>query len=145
LTQAAVSQRIQSIENAFNKSLFDRRGGRVALTEAGRKLYAYAQRIDGLHREAHKEITGHEPKLTGELDIAASSVPGEYLLPSLLSGFGRTYPHLRVRAAVSDSLAVIGQVERGEVAIGLVGRKIEKSHLQFRHFSSDRMDLVAPP
>lgn len=145
LTQAAVSQRIQVIEKALDKSLFDRRGGRVVLTEAGRTLYAYAQRIDDLHREARKDITGHEPPLTGELEIAASSVPGEHLLPTLLSGFGRKYPHLRVRAAVSDSLAVVGQVERGEVSVGLVGRKVEKPHLEFRHLASDRMVLVAPP
>lgn len=145
LTQAAVSQRVQILEKSLNKSLFDRRGGRVVLTEAGRKLYAFAQRIDDLHREARKEITGHEPPLSGELEIAASSVPGEHLLPTLLSGFGRKYPHLRVRAAVSDSLAVVGQVERGEVSVGLVGRKVEKPHLEFRHLASDRMVLVAPP
>lgn len=145
LTQAAVSQRIQSLEKSLKKSLFDRRGGRVSLTEAGRRLYAYAQRINDLHREARREITGHEPPLIGELEIAASSVPGEHLLPILLSGFGRKYPRLRVRAAVSDSLAVIGQVERGEVSIGLVGRKVEKPHLEFRHLASDRMVLVAPP
>ncbi len=145
LTQAAVSQRIQVLEKFLAKSLFDRRGGRVALTEAGRKLYAYAQRIHELHREARAKITGHEPALTGELDIAASSVPGEHLLPILLSGFGRKYPHLRVRAAVSDSLAVIGQVERGEAPIGLVGRKVEKPHLEFRYLASDRMVLIAPP
>jgi DNA-binding transcriptional LysR family regulator len=115
------------------------------LTEAGRKLYAYALRIHDLHREAHKDITGYEPTLTGELVIAASSVPGEHLLPTLFSGFGRKYPHLRVRASVKDSLAVMGQVERGEVSIGLVGRKAEKPHLEFRHFANDRMVLVAPP
>lgn len=145
LTQAAVSQRIQVLEKTLKKSLFDRRGGRVVLTEAGRKLYAYAQRIDDLHREARKEITGHELPLAGELEIAASSVPGEHLLPTLLSGFGLKYPHLRVRAAVSDSLAVVGQVERGEVSVGLVGRKVEKPHLEFRHLASDRMVLIAPP
>lgn len=80
LTQAAASQRIQVLERALNESLFDRRGGRVALTEAGRKLYATAQQIHDLHREARKEITGHESPLTGELEIAASSVPGEHLL-----------------------------------------------------------------
>jgi DNA-binding transcriptional LysR family regulator len=145
LTQAAVSQRIQVLEKTLNKSLFDRRGGGVALTESGRKLYAYAQRINELHREAREAVTGHEPPLTGELAIAASSVPGEHILPTLLSGFGRQYPHIRVRAAVSDSLVVVGQVERGEAAIGLVGRRVAKPHLEFRRLASDRMVLVAPP
>jgi len=144
LTQAAVSQRIQLLERTLRRSLFNRRGGRVALTEAGKRLYDYARKIDDLHREARTVISGAESPMAGELEIAASSVPGEHLLPSLLSGFGRKYPHLRVRAAVSDSLAVIGQVERGEVSIGLVGRKVPQPHLEYRLLASDRMVLVVP-
>ena len=144
LTQAAVSQRIQTLEKAVGQSLFDRRGGRVLLSEAGRKLYAHAQRILDLHREARRELTGHEPPVVGELAIAASSVPGEHLLPALLFAFGQTYPHVRVRAAVSDSLAVMGQVERGEVSVGLVGRKADNPNFEFKFLASDRMVLVAP-
>jgi DNA-binding transcriptional LysR family regulator len=144
LTQAAVSQRIHALEKTLGKSLFHRRGGRVLLTEAGQKLYAYVQQIIDLHREARKEITGHEPPVTGELVIAASSIPGEHLLPSLLSFFGQKYPHVRVRAAVGDSMAVMAQVERGEASVGLVGRKTDNPNLEFRFLASDRMVLVAP-
>jgi DNA-binding transcriptional LysR family regulator len=144
LTQAAVSQRIQALEKSLDKSLFDRRGGRVLLTEAGQKLYAYSQQILALHREARKDITGHEPPITGELVIAASSIPGEHLLPALLSLFGKQHPHIRVRAAVSDSMAVMAQVERGEVSVGLVGRKADNPNMEFRFLASDRMVLVAP-
>jgi DNA-binding transcriptional LysR family regulator len=144
LTQAAVSQRIQALEKNLDMSLFHRKGGRVLLTEGGHKLYAYVERILDLHREARKEITGHEPALTGELTIAASSVPGEHLLPALLAEFGRKYPHVRVRAAVSDSAAVVEQVERGEVSLGLVGRKTESPKLDFRFLAGDRMVLVVP-
>lgn len=31
------------------------------------------------------------------------------------------------------------------MSVGLVGRKVEKPHLEFRHLASDRMVLVAPP
>ena len=145
LTQAAVSQRIQTLERSLGKSLFDRKGGRVLLTEAGQKLYAYAQRIIDLHREARRDITGREASVAGELKIAASSIPGEHLLPALLSVFGQKYPHVRVRAAVSDSMAVMGQVERGEVSVGLVGRKADGPNFEFKYLTSDRMVLVAPP
>jgi LysR family transcriptional regulator, low CO2-responsive transcriptional regulator len=63
LTQAAVSQRVQALEKALNKSLFKRQGGRVLLTEAGQRLYEYAQRILDLHREARREVAGHEAPL----------------------------------------------------------------------------------
>ncbi len=89
LTQAAVSQRIQSLEQTLGKTVFQRRGGRVLLTETGQTLYSYAQRILDLHRQARREITGHDAQVTGELLIAASSIPGEHLLPSLLSLFGK--------------------------------------------------------
>jgi DNA-binding transcriptional LysR family regulator len=145
LTQAAVSQRIQVVEKALGTPLFKRQGGRVLLTEAGRKLYGYAQRILDLHREARQEVAGYDAPVDGELLLAASSIPGEHLLPALLSLFGQKRPHIRVRAAISDSMGVMGQVERGEVSLGLVGRKADNPHLEFRYLASDRMVLVVPP
>jgi LysR family transcriptional regulator, low CO2-responsive transcriptional regulator len=145
VTQAAVSQRIHALERALGVPLFQRRGGRVLPTEAGRTLYDYAQKILALHDEARREVAGHEARVGGELLLAASSIPGEHLLPALLSQFGRKYPHVRVHASVSDSLAVIRQVERGEVSLGMVGRKADSPHLGFRHLASDRMMLIVPP
>jgi DNA-binding transcriptional LysR family regulator len=107
LTQAAVSQRIQALEQVLGVSLFDRRAGRVVLTEAGRRLYAYAERILALHREARQEVTGYQVPLTGELALAASTVPSEHLLPALLSAFRQKQPHIRVRATEADSEAVL--------------------------------------
>jgi DNA-binding transcriptional LysR family regulator len=145
LTQAAVSQRVQALEKTLGKPLFERRAGRVMLTETGQKLYGFAQRILDLHRQARQEITGHETVVAGELSLAASSIPGEHLLPALLSVFGQQYPDVRVHATVSDSKSAMTQVERGEASIGLVGRKADTPHLEFRHLASDRMVLVVPP
>jgi len=144
LSQAAVSQRVQALEKALGTPVFKRQGGRVLLTEAGQKLYEYAQRILALHREARGTITGHASPAAGELLLAASSIPGEHLLPALLSIFTRRHPHLQVRASVSDSMGVMAQVERGEVSLGLVGRKADNPHLDFRYLASDRMALVVP-
>ena len=43
VTQAAVSQRIAALERELRVSLFDRRAGRIALTEAGERLYELAR------------------------------------------------------------------------------------------------------
>lgn len=145
LSQAAVSQRIHALEKALGTPLFARQGGGVQLTDAGRTLYDYAQRILALHQEAHREITGHDPPLTGELSLAASSVPGEHLLPMLLAGFGQRHPLIRVKATVGDSASVTARVERGEASVGLVGRTTDNPHLQFTHLARDRMVLIVPP
>lgn len=144
LSQAAVSQRVQFVEKALGVSLFRRHGGRVLLTEAGRRLYGYAQRILDLHRAARQEIAGQRPPISGDLLLGASTIPGEHLLPAVLLIFHQRFPDIKVRADISDSMAVIKQVERGEVHLGLVGRKSDNPDLEFRSFAHDRMVLVVP-
>ena len=145
ITQAAVSQRVQALERELGVPLFRRVGGKVELTDAGRRLHEYARRILDLHRAARREVTGHETPVEGELAIAASSIPGDYLLPALLAAFGSQHPRVRVRAAVGDSAGVIAQLGRGEVSVGLVGRKPDGANLEARHLADDRMVLVVPP
>jgi DNA-binding transcriptional LysR family regulator len=142
LTQAAVSQRIHALEKVLGTPLFTREGGHVLLTEAGHRLFDYAQRILTLHREALEQIGGQRPPLTGELFLAASSIPGEHLLPDLLSSFRERHPHIKVRATVGDTLAVLEQVEHGEAHLGLVGGKSDSPHLEFRCFACDKLVLV---
>ncbi len=145
LTQAAVSQRIQALEGALGVSLFRRRAGRVELTAAGQRLYPFAERILALHREAVEEVTGQKAPLTGELTLAASSIPGEHLLPDLLGAFRARHPHVQVRATVTDTQTVLRQVEQGEAHVGLVGGRTDNPALEFRHFATDRIVLVVPP
>jgi DNA-binding transcriptional LysR family regulator len=144
ITQAAVSQRIQALEATLGTSLFRRRGGRVLLTDAGRKLHRYAERILSLHQEARQKVTGKAAPATGELTLAASSIPGEHLLPAVLSRFQKLHPHIRLKATIGDSLAVLRQVEHGQVHLGLVGRKNDSAHLEFRSFACDELVVVVP-
>jgi DNA-binding transcriptional LysR family regulator len=142
ITQAAVSQRVQAVERALDVSLFERKCGRVSLTDAGAQLYEYAQRILDLHREARENVTGAELPVEGELLLAASSIPGEHLLPAALSIFRSQHPRISVRASIDDSMSVLAQVESGRVQLGLVGQQVERTHLNYRPFATDELLLV---
>jgi DNA-binding transcriptional LysR family regulator len=144
MTQAAVSQRMHALEKSLGTLLFRRTGGRILLTEAGRRLHDYAQRIFNLQREARQEIAGQKVPIAGQLALGASTIPGEHFLPAIMSVFHRRFPRIEVRASISDSMAVIHQVEHGQVPLGLVGRKVDNPRLEFRHFATDRMVLVVP-
>jgi DNA-binding transcriptional LysR family regulator len=144
LTQAAVSQRIQALEQVVSVPLFERQSGHVSLTEAGHCLYGYAQRIMALHREALQQVAGRQAPLAGELSLAASSVPGEHLLPDLLSAFRERHPHVQVRATVGDSRQVLRQMEQGKAQLGLVGGKTDNPHLEFRCFAHDELVVIVP-
>ena len=145
LTQAAVSGRIRSLEHELGVSLFDRQAARVRLTDAGRQLFDYAGRILALHEEARREIAGQHAAGTVDLVIAASSVPGEYLLPALLPGFRQEYPQIHVRASVTDSADVLRGIAEGRVTLGLVGRPPDDTHYESRALAGDRLVVVVPP
>jgi DNA-binding transcriptional LysR family regulator len=144
LTQAAVSQRIHALEQELRVALFTRHGGRVLLTDAGRRLHGFARRILDLHGQARQEVTGRPVPLGGELSLAASSVPGEHVLPGLMSVFRARHPHIQVKATVADSQAVLAEVERGEAQLGLVGRKGDSPHFDYRRLGRDTLALIVP-
>src|SRR5262249_18346059 len=110
----------------------------------GQRLYAFAQRILALHAEA-RETIGRQPEaVTGELVLAASSIPGEHLLPELLATFRERHPQVAARVTVADSAAVIRQVEPGRAHRGLVGGFNEGSRLESTPIARDQLVLITP-
>jgi molybdate transport repressor ModE-like protein len=144
LSQAAVSQRIQTLERLLRTALFRREGGKVTLTEAGRKLHDHARPILALTARALADVTGAREPVKGELVLAASSVPGQHILPRTLATFRRLHPTVRVRVSVSDTDAVFREVEQGKAHLGLVGGQGGSAHLAFRRFACDELVLVVP-
>jgi DNA-binding transcriptional LysR family regulator len=145
VTQAAVSQRIAALEKDLGIKLFDRVHGRVELTASGRRLHEIALQIQALHDQARREIAQQVEGLRGDLSIAASSIPGEHMLPSFLSEFRQKNPNIAVRAQIVDSAMVFDLVERGEAQLGLAGQPSGRPHLEQKAFGRDEMVLVAPP
>jgi DNA-binding transcriptional LysR family regulator len=145
VTQAAVSQRIAALEKELQLALFNRRAGRIALTEAGKRLYDLACRILALHEEARECLGGIPQCVSGDLPIAASSVPAECYLPALLASFRAKFPEVHVRASVGDSSSVMKEVTKGLASLGLVGQKAENPSLESEPIGTDALDLILAP
>lgn len=145
ITQAAVSQRIRVLEEDVGVSLFDRHAGRVTLSSHGKILYDYAQRLLALGMEARAALGQARPDLTGELNLAASTIPAEYLLPELLRTFQQRHPKVRVLAMVADSTVALEALEAGRVTLALVGRPGSAAWAESKPFARDHLVLAVPP
>lgn len=144
VTQVAVSKRIAQLEAELGVSLFDRQARHVELTPAGRALYETARQILDLHRQAREAVAGKRMQVSGELLLAASSIPGEYLLPQLLEGFREQFPQVQVKATIADSGSVIRDVQRGHATLGLVGKQPDAPDMEVRPLAEDAVVLIAP-
>ncbi|HHX78112.1 MAG TPA: LysR family transcriptional regulator, partial [Firmicutes bacterium] len=92
LSQPTVSAHIKSLEKEIGTLLFERRQRELKLTEAGKILLRYARELLDKKEEALAVIQKDTQAKEGRLEIAASSVPGAYLLPPLLQVFNKIYP-----------------------------------------------------
>ncbi len=142
VTQAAVSQRIQTLEQEVGVALFRRQAGQVFLSEQGQRLHPIAQRILALHQEARGALRGIRSPVTGQLLLAASTIPGEHVLPAVLGVYRQKYPEIQVRVTIANTQRVLDLVDQGKTQLGLVGGKSENPHLFYRCFATDSMALI---
>jgi DNA-binding transcriptional LysR family regulator len=145
ITQPAVTMQIQSLESELGVTLLDRRYRRVDLTEAGSALLPYARRVLQELEEARTEIETMAGRVTGHLDIAASTTPGQYVLPRLLGSFLKQYPEVSVSLSVYDTAEVIERVEAGEAHIGMTGAEIPGARVLQEELGRDDLVMVCPP
>ncbi len=93
--QSSVSAQMQALEEELGVLLFDRLGRRIQLTDQGRQLLDYAERILQLTREARACLADPQ-KPAGELRIGAPETLCVYRLAALLRPFHDRYPEVRV-------------------------------------------------
>jgi DNA-binding transcriptional LysR family regulator len=145
MTQPAVTFQIKQLEEQFNVRLFERGHGQISLTEAGRVVFDYAERILGLSSELDarmKDLTGH---VAGVLMIGASMTIADYLLPQVLGEFKARYPSVVPRLLVANSEAVQNQVAEHSLDIGFIEGESLLPSLVTEVCCEDELQLVCAP
>ena len=145
VTQPAVSLQIRSLEQRLGRQLLDRSGRRVKPTEAGRRLYASAQRMLAAEEHLLEDLDADdEGAVTGTLELGASTGPGGTVVPLLLCDFQEQHPEVRVRLTVSDTQTVVDRVAERELELGIVGAGRRHRGIAFEPFFRDEVVLVCP-
>ncbi|MGH7913492.1 MAG: selenium metabolism-associated LysR family transcriptional regulator [Candidatus Binataceae bacterium] len=144
LTQPTVSVHIRDLEQSLGTALFNRLGREIQPTEAGNFLYEHSRSLIALKSDLAQKMAGFLNRVEGLLTVGASSVPGEYLLPSLVTAFRAKYPGVRARLRISDTAETIEYLRHGDIEIGVVGATMEDPELAFETLAGDELVLAAP-
>jgi len=145
LTQPTVSDHIQTLERELKCKLFDRLGRTILPTKEAEILNLYAAEVIE-KAEALKEVLGNLHKeVEGELVLGASTIPGTYLIPSLLASFQKRYPSVSFQVLISDSRGIVEKVTRHELLIGIVGSEIRSPQIDSIPLMEDELVVVASP
>src|SRR5205809_6897373 len=91
-TQPAVSQAVRRLEAALGEELFDRSSKSGTLTDAGRVLQNYGQRLVRLAEETESAMRELRDLRRGRVLIGANEAAVHTLLP-LVARFRQQHPH----------------------------------------------------
>ena len=145
MTQPAVTFQVRQLEEQFNTRLFDRTHNRISLTEAGQRVYEYADRIFELYAEMENAVRDMTGEISGMLVIGASTTIAEYMLPSLLGDFKKQYPDINVHLKVSNSDGIVSMVENNDIDLGVVEAPVMNKNLVVEECRKDRLVAIVPP
>src|SRR5688500_2999109 len=117
LTQAAVSQQIKRLEEAFEAQLFkrDRRG--LRLTGAGERLFGKAKRMLALNDEIWAEMT--TPIYEGEVRLGIPYDIVNSYLPPVLRSFAQAYPKICISLECRPSIFLLEALDAGELDVAV--------------------------
>src|SRR6185503_3387348 len=118
-TQPAVSQAIRRLEDEVGERLFDRSSKDGTLTEAGRVLRDYAERLQRLAEEAQLSVRELRDLQRGRV-LIGSNEGGVHVLLPLIESFRQQHPRILVDVRRIPARQVGLEVAQGTLDFGVV-------------------------
>lgn len=145
VSQPSLSVQMANLEREVGTPLFSRQGRTVQLTDAGRTLWDYAEKILAMEAEAKRavrEVVGLE---RGRLTLWTLPTPGQHLLPPLLGAFRRDYPGVEIFVREAVPARAIGDaVASGQADLGIVHLPCPVNGLTTHALLTEELALVVP-
>lgn len=148
VSQPAISLQVQNLEKQLNVPLFDRRGRKAQLTQAGSLLLTYSEKIITLCQETCRAIEDLQDLQGGKLIVGASQTTGTYLLPRMLGMFHEKYPEISVNLQVHSTRRTSWSVVNGQVDLAIIGGEVPpdlNDVLEVLPYAEDELALILPP
>ena len=144
ITQPTVSNNVQNLERELNTTLLDRTSKTIRLTDSGKVFYKYAVDIINMREKAKFSISEHSRRIEGEIEISASSIPEQYILPYIIKDFVSIYPNVSFSVNHKISKNVVDDILDGKQNYGIVGARYYSETLEYIDFFEDELVLGVP-
>jgi len=143
ISQPAVTKHIKEIENQLNTKLFDRKGTSIQLTQSGKILFEYAEKIRNIYRDLEFEINQINQQHKGKLIIGASTTVAQYILPEILAKFNSYYKDIKIELITHNTEIISELLKEGKIDLGIIEGESQSNYFDYQIFKADEIVLVA--
>ena len=143
ITQPTVSQHIKHLEDYYGIKLFNYSGKGLKITEAGRKLYKYTERMIADSKEIEKTI--RKKSDTQNIKFGATLSIGEFVMPDILNQVMKENPELNFDMLVENTATLLSKLKAGKINFALLEGFFDKSKFGYQLFSKERFIGICSP
>ncbi len=144
-TQPAISSQIRALEEEVGAKLFDRSGGKVALTGAGKIFQQYAEQTLEARKTMMVTVAEMERVPRGEIVVGANEGTCLHILPEVFAEFRKLYPEVGVQISRLERAKILESIIDNSVDFGVVSAPVDDKRLTVVAIHRDELVIIVPP
>lgn len=142
MTQPGVSNHVTQLEAQAGRTLLRRDKGKFQLTQEGRIVFKYAEKIEALSRELEHALRSMQKDLKPLVKIGAPPVYSRTVMPYILDSFQKSYPDMLIRLDVGGSDEMLSSVLSMQNDIVIVANTRSSKKLYVLPFLKEELVLI---
>jgi len=144
-TQPAISAQIRALEEEVGAKLFDRSGGKVSLTGAGKAFLKYCEQASESRKQIVTQLGEMERVPRGEIVVGANEGTCLHILPEVFAEFKKQYPKVGVSILRSEGTKILESIIDNSVDFGVVSLPVNDSRLTVVQIHRDELVIIVAP
>ncbi|SCG84328.1 LysR family transcriptional regulator [Proteiniborus sp. DW1] len=144
MTQPAVSQHIQFLENYYQVALISSKGKNFSLTEEGKALQQYVRTLKA-NSERILPLLHRIKNQVKPLNFGATLTIGEYMIPPILYQIFKEDPQINISMFVENTLVLQEMLWDGKIDFALLEGHFSQSQFEFELISNETFVGVCSP
>ena len=132
ITQPAVTFQMKAFEEFCNLKLFKKRARRLFLTDEGRTLFEYAEKIFQYEKEIENVIEDMRELKRGVLSLGTTKAYARYFMPLMLSTFHKNYPNIKIQLNEGSSLDMTYSLLDFKIEVAVIAQAGELPEVDYQ-------------
>jgi len=147
ISQSTISHQISQLEKDFGVTLINRSTKKFEITEAGKILLDYSQKIIDLFDSCVIDLEEYGNARFEEIVISASTTPGSHILPRHIAEFRENNPNVNFKIKINNSLKSIENIVKNLADFAGIGSFINynKDNFDYIKIGEDQLKFICSP
>lgn len=145
ISQPTLTKFLQKLESEIGGKVFRKNGHQYELTFLGQRFLEYAQKINALNQDWHKELSDMRSSFEGELNIAVPPMRSACLIPQFLPEFHQKHPGVHINFFEYGQLIQDHLLTKPNLDFGILSDWQAHPNLNYELLKTEEMLLILPP